>query len=131
LDEGIVRPIKKFIECNDSFKCNVNLLLKWGYQHKCYPPAEWFGKSHEWVNLSNSGDTLKLIIPSSYIRSGWSNDSYPFWARAPIGREAMVINYKMSENEIGNRGSKCFGWPSSLLRKAGGKDKTKRATNGW
>ena len=50
----------------------------------------------KWVKLSNSGDTLKLLIPS-YIRkafSGWSN--YP----------CMVINQKMSENEMGYRGSK-------------------------
>ena len=49
-----------------------------------------------WVKLSNSGDTLKLLIPS-YVRkgvSGWSN--YP----------CMVISQKMSENEMGNRGSK-------------------------
>jgi hypothetical protein len=55
-----------------------------------------FGKTLMWVKLSNSGDTLKLLIPS-YSRkafSGWSN--YP----------CMVISQKMSENEMGNRGSK-------------------------
>ena len=50
----------------------------------------------KWEKLSNSGDTLKLLIPS-YIRkavSGWSN--YP----------CKVISQKMSENEMGYRGSK-------------------------
>jgi hypothetical protein len=49
-----------------------------------------------WVKLSNSGDTLKLLIPS-YNRkaiSGWNN--YP----------CMVTSQKMSENEMGYRGSK-------------------------
>ena len=48
------------------------------------------------LKLSNSGDTLKLLIPS-YSRkavSGWNN--YP----------CMVISQKMSENEMGYRGSK-------------------------
>jgi len=50
----------------------------------------------KWDKLSNSGDTLKLLIPS-YSRkafSGWSN--YP----------CMVISQKMSENDMGYRGSK-------------------------
>ena len=48
------------------------------------------------LKLSNSGDTLKLMVPS-YSRkaiSGWSN--YP----------GMVISTKMNENEMGYRGSK-------------------------
>ena len=48
------------------------------------------------LKLSNSGDTLKHIIPS-YSRkgiSGWSN--YP----------GMVIRYMISENKMGYRGSK-------------------------
>ena len=48
------------------------------------------------LKLSNSGDTLKLMVPS-YSRkaiSGWSN--YP----------GMVISPKMNENEMGYRGSK-------------------------
>jgi hypothetical protein len=55
-----------------------------------------FGKTLNWLKLSNSGDTLKLMIPN-YIRktiSGWTN--YP----------GMVTSYKMSENEMGYRGSK-------------------------
>ena len=49
-----------------------------------------------WEKLSNSGDILKLLIPS-YSRkafSGWNN--YP----------CLVISHKMSENEMDNRGSK-------------------------
>ena len=48
------------------------------------------------LKLSNSGDTLKLLIPS-YSRkavSGWNN--YP----------CMVINQEMNESEMGYRGSK-------------------------
>jgi NADH-Ubiquinone oxidoreductase (complex I), chain 5 N-terminus len=59
-------------------------------------PALCSGKTHKWVKLSNSGDTLKLMIPS-YIRkiiSGWSNDP------------CMVTSHKMNENEMGYRGSK-------------------------
>jgi uncharacterized membrane protein YhdT len=59
-------------------------------------PAEWCGKSLVWDQLSNSGETLKLLIPN-YSRktiSGWSNDS------------CMVISQKMKETEMGNRGSK-------------------------
>jgi hypothetical protein len=51
-----------------------------------------------WEKLSNSGDTLKLLIPS-YSRkafSGWNN--YP----------CKVISQKMSEKEMGNRGSKSY-----------------------
>ena len=49
-----------------------------------------------WVKLSNSGNTLKLSVPN-YIRKficGWTNYS------------GMVISTKMSENEMGYRGSK-------------------------
>ena len=59
-------------------------------------PVKCFGKTLLWVKLSNSGDTLKLMIPS-YLRkiiSGWSN--YP----------GMVTSHKMNENEMGYRGSK-------------------------
>jgi hypothetical protein len=49
-----------------------------------------------WAKLSNSGDTLKLLIPSSSRKaiSGWTNYS------------GMVISQKMIENEMGYRGSK-------------------------
>ena len=48
------------------------------------------------IKLSNSGDTLKLIVPNYYgnIVSGWSNYS------------GMVISYKINESAMGNRGSK-------------------------
>ena len=54
------------------------------------------GKYSRWVKLSNSGDTLKLFIPNHSLKamSGWSNYS------------GMVISKKMSENEMGYRGSK-------------------------
>ena len=54
------------------------------------------GKTLLWLELPNSGDTLKLRVPS-YSRkaiSGWSN--------AP----GMVTSLKMNESEMGNRGSK-------------------------
>jgi hypothetical protein len=60
------------------------------------PPVKNYGKILWWVKLSNSGNTLKLIVPS-YSRkviSGWSNYS------------GMVISYMMKETEMGNRGSK-------------------------
>ena len=50
----------------------------------------------KWEKLSNSGDTLKLLIPS-YVRKAFSG-----WSNSPC----MVISQKMSENEMGNRGSK-------------------------
>ena len=59
-------------------------------------PAGWCGKSSERVKLPNSGDALKLIIPSNYgnIICGWSNYS------------CMVTSYKIIERWMGNRGSK-------------------------
>ena len=54
-------------------------------------PVKWFGKSFLWVKLSNSGDTLKLLIPN-YSRkaiSGWSNYS------------CMVISQKIDEKKNG------------------------------
>jgi hypothetical protein len=54
------------------------------------------GSTQWWEKLSNSGDILKLLIPS-YSRkwiSGWTNHS------------GMVTSQKMSENEMGYRGSK-------------------------
>jgi len=61
-----------------------------------WAPALCCGKTLLWVKLSNSGDTLKFIVPN-YIRksiSGWINYS------------GMVISNMMSENEMGYRGSK-------------------------
>lgn len=59
-------------------------------------PAICFGKTIQWVKLPNSGDLLKLLVPS-YIGnniSGWSNYS------------DMVISQEMIEKEMGYRGSK-------------------------
>ena len=59
-------------------------------------PALCSGKTHKWVKLSNSGDTLKLQIPSynGNIISGQNNS---------LG---MVISQEMNESEMGYRGSK-------------------------
>jgi hypothetical protein len=40
-------------------------------------PAGWFGKSFAWVKLSNSGDLLKLLVPSNIRKDigGWTNYS--------------------------------------------------------
>lgn len=59
-------------------------------------PAKHLGKMLRWVKLSNSGDILKIMIPS-YIQkniSGWINHS---------GR---VTSHNMIENEMDYRGSK-------------------------
>jgi hypothetical protein len=60
-------------------------------------PVVWFGKSKIWdKQLSNSGDSLKLLISSIYwkINCVWTNHS------------CMVTSQKMNESEIGYRGSK-------------------------
>ena len=59
-------------------------------------PAGWLGKSLKWVKLSNSGDSLKLLIPSynRKVISGWTNHS------------CMVISQKIFEKKMGYRGSK-------------------------
>ena len=59
-------------------------------------PASCFGKTLMWVKLSNSGDSLKLMIPNYCWKTicGWNN--YP----------CMVISHMMSENKMGYRGSK-------------------------
>lgn len=58
-------------------------------------PAKYCGNLFSGLKLSNSGDTLKLMVPSDdrKIVRGWTN--YP----------CMVTSYKMSENEMGYRGS--------------------------
>ena len=59
-------------------------------------PAMCPGKIHKWEKLSNSGDTLKLIVPSSIRKYISGQNNY-------LG---TVTSYKMSENEMGYRGSK-------------------------
>ena len=63
-------------------------------------PAGWCGKlSIMWVKLSNSGNALKLLVPSR-ARNGWGG-----WTN----HLCMVISQRMIEREIGNRGSKSPG----------------------
>ena len=59
-------------------------------------PQMWSGKSLMGYKLSNSGDSLKLLIPSCNrkITNGWTNHS------------CMVTSQKMKETEMGYRGSK-------------------------
>ena len=59
-------------------------------------PKIWTGKSINWVKLSNSGKTLKLLILSinRKVNCGWGNYS------------GIVISQKIYESIIGNRGSK-------------------------
>jgi len=58
-------------------------------------PVIWFGKLNLWAKLSNSGDSLKLMVPNHRRNtvSGWINQS------------GMVISHKMIESETGYRGS--------------------------
>jgi hypothetical protein len=59
-------------------------------------PAKCYGKTLIGYKLPNSGDTLKLLVPSYSQKaiSGWSN--YP----------CTVITQKIDEKKMGNRGSK-------------------------
>jgi hypothetical protein len=77
-------------------------------------PVEWLGKSLSmWVKLSNSGDTLKLLIPNNIrkVICGWTNHS------------CKVISQKILEKGIGNRGSK-----STVLRNV---VKEQRVDDSW
>jgi cytochrome c1 len=71
------------------FKISAAPLHNWS-------PARHFRKMSWWAKLSNSGNALKIIVPSynRNIISGWTNHS------------GMVTNYNMNENEMGYRGSK-------------------------
>ena len=55
-----------------------------------------FGKTLKWAELPNSGDTLRLMIPSYNRKTISGQNNY-------LG---MVISHKMMETEMGNRGSK-------------------------
>ena len=60
-------------------------------------PAELFGKLLMWEQLPNSGDTLKLLIPSHCRKAMSGQSNYP----------CMVISQKISCNkEMDYRGSK-------------------------
>ena len=55
-----------------------------------------FGKTLTWLKLSNSGDTLKLLIPSHSRKAVSGQNNY-------LG---MVTSLEMNESEMGYRGSK-------------------------
>ena len=55
-----------------------------------------FGKTLNWLKLSNSGDTLKLMIPS-YSRKAISGQT---------NHLGTVTSHKIDENQMGYRGSK-------------------------
>ena len=59
-------------------------------------PAVCFGKTEKWVKLSNSGDTLKIIVPSHNGNIMCGQNNY-------LG---TVTSYDMNESEMGYRGSK-------------------------
>jgi LAGLIDADG endonuclease len=91
-------------------------------------PAEWFGKSLSmWVKLSNSGDTLKLFIPSNIrkVICGWTNHSCKVISQKirPSGRIQEPKGSWILEKEIGNRGSK-----SIVLRNI---EKEQRVDGSW
>jgi hypothetical protein len=60
-----------------------------------FESVKWIGISFICLQLSNSGNTLKFVIPNFYwkIISGWTNYS------------GKVINQNLNENETGYRGS--------------------------
>ena len=59
-------------------------------------PAKAFWENAKWVQLPNSGNTLKLLIPNYNwkVISGWANSL------------CKVISQIMTGRKIGNRGSK-------------------------
>ena len=59
-------------------------------------PADRFGKTIPWAQLSNSGDSLKIIVPSRNGNVMCGQNNY-------LG---MVTSCDMNENEMGYRGSK-------------------------
>src|ERR1700723_609694 len=66
----------------------VRALMSWA--DKC------LRKTLNWLKLSNSGEALKLMIPSHSRKAMSGQNNY-------LG---MVTSHKMSENEMGYRGSK-------------------------
>ena len=96
---GNIRDIRYISELKGLFFSNPLLSLSLGiclFSMAGIPPVKNYGKILYWEKLSNSGDTLKLMIPS-YSRKaicGWSNYS------------GKVTSHKMNENEMGYRGSK-------------------------
>ena len=78
-------------------KLQLDAPTPWGlFFQDSASPQIWSGKSLAGCKLPNSGDSLKLLIPS-YSRkaiSGWSNYS------------GKVTSLKIGENQMDNRGSK-------------------------
>ena len=74
----------------------LDILLFYIFFESILPPAWISGKYSWWDKLSNSGEALKLKVPSYSWKtiSGWTNHS------------CMVTSLKMRENQMGNRGSK-------------------------
>ena len=64
--------------------------------HSYMLPADRYGKSIPWAQLSNSGDTLKIIVPSHNGNVMCGQNNY-------LG---TVTSYDMNESEMGYRGSK-------------------------
>jgi len=79
-----------------------------------HDPLCILGKCYCGDKSPNSGNTLKLMVPSSIWKNicGWSNYS------------CTVISHKMNEKEIGNRGSK-----SDLFKNKSVKEQ--RVDGGW
>lgn len=70
-------------------------------------PAKWYGKSLLWEEKPNSGDILKLKIPSHNrkVIGGLNNYS-----------GMVTSSLKMSENEMDYRGSKSTIWKSIVVK---------------
>ena len=97
-----VNGLESLVETNKYFNLAL-LVMSVGYLFKVsaapfhfWSPVKRSGKSFIRVKLPNSGDTLKLMVPSCNwkVTSGWTNYS------------CMVISHKNPEREVGNRGSK-------------------------
>jgi len=97
-----VNGLEVLVETNQYFNLAL-LIMSVGYLFKVsaapfhfWSPARWSGKSSMWDKLSNSGDTLELLVPSGIRKDtgGWTNHS------------CMVISQKASEKNVGYRGSK-------------------------
>jgi hypothetical protein len=73
-----------------------SLVHVYSISYMSHDPLSVLGRCYHGEKLSNSGDTLKLMEPNYSWKtvSGWSNYS------------GKVTNHKMSENKMGDRGSK-------------------------
>ena len=90
-------------------------------------PAGWCRKSHAWVKLANSGDLLKLLVPSNIWKSvcGWNNYSDMVTNQKMILPLPLVQGERWTEkkpffsgeNEMDNRGSKLTFYYSSTYHR--------------